>query len=578
MHRFLGWVTAGVGLTVLIAGLAGAAYVEDDIVMTPQRSVIADGTRAVVSSPKALAYKGSTVIIKATGSRGDTFIGLAHRVDVTDYLGEVPRVEVSGLRPTGDFDRRVLPGKNTKPVAPQKLDIWQRKVSGVGTQTLRLALAGEPVQLVLMAPAGSDVRLQVGAMVPGIRRAALVVAAGGLGLLLTAAISGLWTLVRRRRRNRAQRDADPVPYIAAHSAHDGLGQEAAPLSRRERAADRRSSRPRPRADSPSVMQRAVVSTLRLSVIGICAVVAAGSITPPEKTPVVDAPRRPAIRGAYSMVLTDADKRANAAYKAIVTTHDTKTLGRIFRDSELARRTFDAQYAKVSESKHQLLSITSHELRVFAGSFDHYPMWFIGTSDVLAQRNDKKGRYTGFTVFRRDGVETPWTISESCPTDTPALLEPRDAGDESTASRAERQRALGVAKAVMEYLRTGRTSQIAPDDVMKDFRRDAVKLDAYTARAELKADFGRKAKDQTGTDGSVKVVRTEQGLLAAVSLDVRNTVIAQPDAYFTWKEAFATLYRDTSRHTTLTRRSAMVAFVGITKGRPKVVCSDWGSVL
>lgn len=144
--------------------------------------------------------------------------------------------------------------------------------------------------------------------------------------------------------------------------------------------------------------------------------------------------------------------------------------------------------------------------------------------------------------------------------------------------AHRVRALGVAKAVMEYLRTGRTSQIAPDDVMKDFRRDAVKLDAYTARAELKADFGRKAKDQTGTDGSVKVVRTEQGLLAAVSLDVRNTVIAQPDAYFTWKEAFATLYKDTSRHTTLTRRSAMEAFVGITKGRPKVVCSDWGSVL
>lgn len=577
MHRFLGWVMAGVGLTVLIAGLAAAAYVKDDIVMTPGRSVVADGTRAVVSSPKALAYKGSTVIIKATGSRGDTFIGLAHRVDVADYLGEVPRVEVSGLKPTGDLDRRVLPGKNGKPIAPQKLDIWQRKVSGVGTQTLRLALAGEPVQMVVMAPEGSDVRLQVGAVVPGIQRAALVVAAGGLGLLLTAAISGLWMLLRRRRRNRAQRDVDAVPYTGTRSALDGVGPEAAPLSRRERA-DRRSSRPRPRAESPSVIQRAVVSTLRLSVIGFCAVVAAGSITPPEKTLVADAPRRPAIRAAYSTLLTDTDKRANAAYKAIVTTHDTKTLGRIFRDSELARSTFDAKYAKVSESKRQPLSITSHELRVFAGSFDRYPMWFIGTSDVLAQRNHKKGRYTGFTVFRRDGVETPWTISESCPTDTPALLEPRDAGDESNASGAERQRAVGVAKAVMEYLRTGRTSQITPDDVMKDFRRDAVKLDAYTARAELKADFGRKAKDQTLPDGSVKVVRTEQGLLAAVSLDVRNTVIAQPYAYFTWKDAFATLYKDTSRHTTLTRRSAVVAFVDITKGKPKVVCSDWGSIL
>ncbi len=31
-----------------------------------------------------------------------------------------------------------------------------------------------------------------------------------------------------------------------------------------------------------------------------------------------------------------------------------------------------------------------------------------------------------------------------------------------------------------------------------------------------------------------------GLLAAVSLDVRNTVIAQPYAYFTWKDAFAAL--------------------------------------
>jgi hypothetical protein len=69
-----------------------------------------------------------------------------------------------------------------------------------------------------------------------------------------------------------------------------------------------------------------------------------------------------------------------------------------------------------------------------------------------------------------------------------------------------------------------------------------------------------------------------GLLAAVSLDVRNTVIAQPYAYFTWKDAFAALHNDTSRHTTLTRRSAVVAFVDITKGRPKVVCSDYGSVL
>lgn len=192
MRRTGGWLLVLLGvLLVLLGCTAAVVFGPDNEVASGPHSFASDGT-AIATAPEAIQYAGPTVRIAVVSSSDrPLFVGLAHDVDVRDYLAGSAYTRVDSLDLPWDTTTSRVGGQDTPGRPPAELDWWLVSDTGPGKASLAFTLPDDAVDVVV---ANADLRphLRVQATVTVVRPGAFVgglaAALAGLGL---AAVGGV---------------------------------------------------------------------------------------------------------------------------------------------------------------------------------------------------------------------------------------------------------------------------------------------------------------------------------------------------------------------------------------------------
>jgi len=188
------------GALLLLAGsTAAAVFGPDNEVASGPHPFASDGT-AIATAPAAIRYAGPTVRVTVVSSKQrPMFVGLAHDVDVRDYLAgsAYTRVDTVDL-PWESTTSRVV-GKDTPDRPPAELDWWL--VSDTGPEvSLTFTLPDDSVDIVV-TNANLRPRVRVQATVTVVRPGAFV---GGLAAALAGlGMGGVGAVLLRRLRDQA---------------------------------------------------------------------------------------------------------------------------------------------------------------------------------------------------------------------------------------------------------------------------------------------------------------------------------------------------------------------------------------
>jgi hypothetical protein len=204
MRRLAGALIIFAGIVLVLAGAGLAIVFGSDDKATREQAVDTHGA-GLVTVPRAVTYAGPRVEITAqaqdTGQR--LFAGVAHDVDVRDYLGGIARTAVTGVDIPLRLTTKELGGSLNVPADPTALDIWIAQAEGVGAVDLSFRLPDAADDVVILSTDGKPLgRLTVtGSLVlPGVFVGAVAAVVLGAGLALVG-----WAVLRGRRRG-AERD------------------------------------------------------------------------------------------------------------------------------------------------------------------------------------------------------------------------------------------------------------------------------------------------------------------------------------------------------------------------------------
>lgn len=203
MRRVAGFGLLALGILVAILGAAAAvAFGPDDRMTTGTREVDTD-TRAVVTRPPVLARYGPQVSVTAElPDDKPVFLGLAHTLDLDDYVKSTARLEVTRYRVPWSLRTREAAGDPQLPAAPTALDWWIEQAAGVGGAQLRFRLPEDTVSLAVLAVGDADLsglKLTAAYEVPGAFGVAVGSAVAGVGVaLIGLVVLGALPAVRRR--------------------------------------------------------------------------------------------------------------------------------------------------------------------------------------------------------------------------------------------------------------------------------------------------------------------------------------------------------------------------------------------
>ncbi len=212
MRRPGGWLLIVVGLVIALGGAAVALlFGPDNRAETGPHRLSSAGV-AITTAPAALTYSGPTVEVTAETAGRTVFVGLAHDVDVRDYLANTAYTRIDAIDLPWSIRTTEVKGERSLPVLPADADFWLASTSGDGSASLRFPLPDAAVDVVVMDADGganlvADVTVAVvhdGAFLNGL--AVLVVGAG-------AAAGGVLLLrhAPRRGRRRGPRKRPPLP-------------------------------------------------------------------------------------------------------------------------------------------------------------------------------------------------------------------------------------------------------------------------------------------------------------------------------------------------------------------------------
>lgn len=208
-----------IGSIVTLVGLAAALLAgPDDTVTTGERELTSE-TVALVSSASLFDFMGPSLHVAATADNGrEVFVGVAHEVDVTEYLGGIAYDQIVRLRFPASYELERVDGAVTgvEP-EPASRDWWYVQSAGPDRQEVDYPLGADPVNAVVMGADGDPplaVSLELGLQIDNLFVTALLVLAVGLGLILVAIFA-----LRRRRRTRpgAARSAEPARQAGGRS-------------------------------------------------------------------------------------------------------------------------------------------------------------------------------------------------------------------------------------------------------------------------------------------------------------------------------------------------------------------------
>lgn len=197
VRKISGVLAVVLGLLVVIAGAAAAAYVGPDDTVRSDPARITTDTAAAVVTNELFRFVGPNVHVTITGHGAAVFAGVGHAEDVADFLGgtryDVVRVTSLPFTPKQEAG----PGKPGPLHAPASSDLWVASIQGTGQQEMIWPSTDGDWRVVLMRADGGeglDATVTVAFEMPQLFIGALTAVVSGL-----AAMVGGFLLLRGRR-------------------------------------------------------------------------------------------------------------------------------------------------------------------------------------------------------------------------------------------------------------------------------------------------------------------------------------------------------------------------------------------
>jgi uncharacterized membrane protein len=189
MRRLAGLALVVLGLLCVVLGVALAVLFGPDNRMGTGPHRLSTPGQAIVTSPGALAYSGPQVEIRVNSVQPgrNLFAGVAHDVDVRDFLGSTPRTRIDTIEIPWRVSTTRLPGRGFPKGDASEQTWWIADAKGQGEVVLDWRLPDTAADVVILDDDGGrglavDVTAAVvapGAFVVGV---ALVVL--GLGVVV----------------------------------------------------------------------------------------------------------------------------------------------------------------------------------------------------------------------------------------------------------------------------------------------------------------------------------------------------------------------------------------------------------
>lgn len=190
--RGLGWFLAALGTLVLAVGTAAAVVLGPDSRFTTGPHPIDTSGTVVLTQPGVIGWRGLQVdVLVEVPADKPVFVGLGNSVDVTDYVSQTQRLEVTSFERPWDIETETVDGQPGLPGAPTALDWWIAGSAGLGGASISVTLPDETTSLAVVAVgatnlSGLEVTLAYGPR--GGFAASLGVALLGAGVLLAGGV------------------------------------------------------------------------------------------------------------------------------------------------------------------------------------------------------------------------------------------------------------------------------------------------------------------------------------------------------------------------------------------------------
>lgn len=574
------------GLLLVTGGTAGLfLFTSDGMLRAAETRIDLGKGTAVVSAPGLIGYRDADLVVRASSSTGSVFLGVAHPIDVLDYVADASFASVIRQDRGGLHSELVTQSTPKDLPAPQEQTFWAAKAIGAGEQHLRVPLDGTPVAYVVVPEKkGGTVTLSAGTAVSGIRQAALGTLTAGAILLALGALA----LVRLRPRG-----LDRAPLAGAQEA---AGEVAA--------ADARISDPAPgtapTASGPALSdtasgtaRRAGARVARFALVLSLATVLTGCVTLPKAMPAVPSAGLAKTALAPDQVdslLTRYDELNNAAIEETSRTRKPKAWTLVDGGALLEADLWSTRVGAARKSPVSTVRLTHSGKGLYAGAFTAYPMTVIipvtvsvddgsqkskaptdtatpkpdaaskdaprpdSSSEAAASRAatspdsskpepskpdpSKPGAAkadpanVSYTVWRRSRATEPWLQIAHAMSESPDTLRAAAPGPASTPGAADLERGLAAASELGDAITSGSKKGVdlgPAQAVRKDL---LAPQDIATATLDVR--LHGDAEVGTDPDGPVVVVRTPEGLLVMATYHIYVTYTTKtPGGTLSW---------------------------------------------
>lgn len=213
----VGAIVALVSCGLLVAGggilWADSALTDDNGYFMSDTLHMTTGSYAIISEPAEIelgisrafdlgilgAFKGE---IENNKPNGTIFVGVAREEDLASYLENVPREKITDLRiERAEWDHESIPGE-TQPAPPTMQTFWAQSAYGPDTQSFDWEPETGTWVFVIMnedGSAGIDVNTKIGAAVPWLFGAGIVLLIVGFLLLAAGSVVIILAMLKFRK-------------------------------------------------------------------------------------------------------------------------------------------------------------------------------------------------------------------------------------------------------------------------------------------------------------------------------------------------------------------------------------------
>jgi hypothetical protein len=202
MRRLGGIALVLLGVLAVVLGAALSVLFGPDNRMGTGPHRLSTPGQAIVTAPGALAYAGPQVELRVRSVQPgrNLFVGVAHDVDVRDFLGGTPRTRVDTIEIPWRVTTTLLPGQGFPKADPAEQSWWIADAQGEGEVVLGWRLPDTAADVVILDQDGGDdlaVDVTAAVVAPGVFVVGAALVVLGLGVVVFG-----WAVITTRSASR----------------------------------------------------------------------------------------------------------------------------------------------------------------------------------------------------------------------------------------------------------------------------------------------------------------------------------------------------------------------------------------